>query len=66
MLYNIEKLDIEGVQEVILLLDSSKVNMLILEVGLHPNIELISEFVILNILKGSLSGSMSEIWGNPL
>ena len=59
----LEQINVETVEEIILIFKVAEVDVLILQVGFHSNVEFISEFVILDVLEFSLDRSKGMVWG---
>ena len=58
-----KQVNIETVEEIILIFKVGEVDVLILQVCFHSNVEFTSEFVILCVLKFPLNRSKCMIWG---
>ena len=66
MFCNIQWVNMKGVKKLILLLDSVKMNMFVVQICLHSNAEFIAKLVIFKSLVRLLSGSKTAIRGDSL
>ena len=66
MFINIQQIDIEGVKEFILLLDSAEVNVFIVQMRPHPNAELTAKLMVFKGLVRFLSRTETAIRSDTL